>query len=142
MDRFANGMIARGPTLAPDRETWTGSLHILELPSDEAAYRFVEDEPYQRAGMFAEHLIRRFDNRLGRTMWEYPDGAGQSRFLVLGSVAPPDGVEPIVHGELFALDDGRPAGVALALQAPSRKAVAALVGDGARIHDWEFGGRR
>ena len=33
MDRFADGMLARGPTLAPDRETWTGSIHIVELPS-------------------------------------------------------------------------------------------------------------
>src|SRR5215208_586321 len=36
MDRFADGMIARGPTLATDRATWTGSLHIVDLPSVEA----------------------------------------------------------------------------------------------------------
>ena len=26
-------MIARGPTLAADRTTWTGSVHIVDLPS-------------------------------------------------------------------------------------------------------------
>jgi hypothetical protein len=32
MDRFADGMVARGPTLGPDRATWTGSIHIVDLP--------------------------------------------------------------------------------------------------------------
>jgi hypothetical protein len=50
MDQFADGMIARDPTLAADRATWTGSLHIVDLPSVEAARRFVEREPYNRAG--------------------------------------------------------------------------------------------
>jgi hypothetical protein len=57
----------------------------------------------------------------------------------------------IVHGELFTPDGTRPAGVVLALQAPAREAVEALVGsaqDGLDRHfdvqilDWEFGGRR
>ena len=74
MDRFAEGMVARGPTLAADRATWTGSLHIVDLPSADAAQKFVEREPYNRAGLFEEHLIRRFDNLLGRTMWEFREG--------------------------------------------------------------------
>jgi hypothetical protein len=32
MDQFADRMWARGPTLAPDREMWTGRLHIVDLP--------------------------------------------------------------------------------------------------------------
>ena len=32
MDGFAESMIARGPTLDTDRETATGSLHVLALP--------------------------------------------------------------------------------------------------------------
>jgi len=59
MDRFAAGMTARGPTLGPDRETWTGSLHIVDLPSEAAARSFVENEPYNRAGRFSEHQIGR-----------------------------------------------------------------------------------
>ena len=158
MDRFADGMIARGPTLGPDRERWTGSLHILDLPSPEAARRFVEDEPYNRAGLFARHLVRRFDDRLGRTMWEFPGGADEPRYLVIaqgpGAVPPPDlaaiGRERlIVHGELRTPDaQARPAGIALALQAPTRAAVDAILGNAldarfdVEVLDWEFGGRR
>jgi uncharacterized protein YciI len=147
MDRFADRMIARGPTLAADRETWTGSLHILDLPSADAAHEFVEREPYNRAGLFEGHLIRRFDNLLGRTMWESAAEADDPRFLVIAR-GPLPGVTALaperlnVHGEQLTLDEGRPAGVALALQAPSRKAVEALLGGGLQIHDWEFGGRR
>ena len=135
MDGFADGMIARGPTLAADRETWTGSLHIVDLPSAEAAREFVEREPYNRAGLFEHHIIRRFKNLLGRTMWEFPGGSDDPRFLVIAHVPaerrPPPAALPrerlIVHGELLTPDDARPAGVVLALQAPTREAVDALL---------------
>jgi uncharacterized protein len=137
MDAFAAGMTARGPTLGPDRETWTGSLHIVDLPSAAAAREFVEREPYNRAGLFEHHTIRRFNNLLGRTMWDYEAASEDPRFLVIAphqlDVA---GLPLIVHGELF-----EPAGMAIALQAPSRDALAHL-GQDAEIHDWEFGGRR
>jgi uncharacterized protein len=165
MDRFADGMIARGPTLGADRATWTGSLHIVDLPSAEAAQEFVEREPYNRAGLFEHHLVRRFHNLLGRTMWEYPHGPDEPRFLVIAH-SPAGGVEQataahhlttlaherlIVHGELLTPDEARPVGVALALQAPARQAVEPLLGRGrggldeqfeVQIHDWEPGGRR
>src|SRR5262249_3239859 len=85
MDRFADQMIARGPTLAADRETWTGSLHILDMTSADAAHEFAEHEPFNSAGLFAEHLIRRFHNLLGQTMWESAEGGGADdpRFLVI-----------------------------------------------------------
>ena len=83
MDRFADGMIARGPTLAPDRETWTGSVHIVALDDADAAHRFAEHEPYNRAGLFDQHLICRFDNLLGRTMWELPTRSDDPRFMVI-----------------------------------------------------------
>jgi uncharacterized protein YciI len=136
MDRYADGMIARGPTLAPDRETWTGSLHILALPSAEAAREFVEREPYNRAGLFAQHAIRPFENLLGRTMWEFPGSSDDPRFLVFTDVPvslPRERL--IVHGRLRS-----PAGFVCALQAPTREDVARLVAG--EILDWEFGGRR
>jgi uncharacterized protein len=139
MDRFAGGMTARGPTLGRDRETWTGSIHIVDLPSADAAREFVEQEPYNRAGLFEHHMIRRFKNLLGRTMWEFPGGTGDPRFFVIASdfTAPPR-ERLIVHGELL-----EPAGVVLALEAPTREAVDELLeGRGVEIHDWEFGGRR
>jgi hypothetical protein len=154
-------MVARGPTFGADRASWTGSIHIVDLPSVEAAHEFVEHEPYNRAGLFKEHLIRRFNNLLGRTMWEFPRRSDDPRFMVIAHArapAPPLldltalGRERLtVHGELLTPDEAKPAGTVLALQAPTREAVDALLSDlrpgldqqfDVRIHDWEFGGRR
>jgi uncharacterized protein len=157
MDRFADGMTARGPTFAADRVTWTGSLHIVDLPNADAARDFVEREPYNRAGLFDSHLIRRFENLLGRTMWDFPRESDDPRFLVIAPTALranftalPD-ERLIVHGELFTPDERAPAGIVLALQVREREALDALLGDGLvgperhldiEVHDWEFGGRR
>ena len=43
MDRFAESIIARGPTLDGDRENATGSLHVLALPSVDAAREFIAE---------------------------------------------------------------------------------------------------
>ena len=83
MDGFAKSMIARGPTLATDRETPTGSLHILGLPSVDAAHEFVAREPNSRAGIYAEHSVWRFENLLGRTMWEFSGAADEQKFLII-----------------------------------------------------------
>jgi uncharacterized protein YciI len=160
MDRFADRLTARGPTLGPDRESWTGSLHVVDLSGPEAARRFVAEEPYQRAGRFAEHSIWRFDNLLGRTMWQFPSAADEPRFLVLArGVGTPVAVADlaselrdvlVLYGALRDLDDG-PTGVALAVQASSREALDVLLSDprtgladrgAVDVHDWEFGGRR
>jgi hypothetical protein len=146
MDGFAGTMIARGPTLAPDRETATGSLHVLGLTSVAAAREFVDREPNNRAGVYAEHSIWRFENLLGRTMWDFA-GADEPRFLVIarpGSSLALDGVAAdrlILHGALADLDDPDRRGVAVALEAPDRASVDQLF-PAAEIHDWEFGGRR
>lgn len=164
MDGFVDRMIARGPTLAADRATWTGSVLIVDLESAEAAREFVEREPYNRTGLFEQHVIRRFNNLLGRTMWEFPEGFDEPRFMVMAHVAgePAPGVRLpdftalarqglIVHGELLAPDEARQVGVALALQAPTRETVGTLLRDrlagldehlDVEILDWEFGGRR
>lgn len=166
MDGFAESMIARGPTLAPDRETATGSLHVLGLPSVDAAQEFVAREPNNRAGVYADHSIWRFENLLRRTMWEFSGAADEPRFLIIarprrgqttGRPVPPESLSAelrerlILYGALTALHDAGPGGVALAVQAPEREAVDALL-DGGRvgldvfpdieIHDWQFGGRR
>lgn len=167
MDRFADGMIARGPTLATDRETWTGSLHVLSLPSVEAVHEFVGREPYSRAGLFEDHLIYRFGNLLGRTMWDSVGSSDDPRFLVIAQLsAEVDGPAPVVpspelvplsresvsvHGELLTLDGDKPIGAVLALQAPTREVAQALLSGwqaeiddrfDVEFHDWEFGGRR
>ena len=161
MDTCVDSMIARGPTLDTRRETATGSLHVLALPSVEAVHEFVALEPNNRAGVYQEHLVWRFENLLGRSMWEFVGQATDPRFLVIGRsqldrlvsapTLPTELLERlIVYGALRTLDGAEPAGVALALQAPDREAVDWLVDDErtglaafeVEIHDWEFGGRR
>jgi uncharacterized protein YciI len=167
MDGFADAMTARGPTLGTDRQTWTGSLHVVDLPGSNAAREFVAREPYNRAGLFEEHFIWRFANFLGRTMWQFGGVADEPRFLVLATAAEDVPKDPrpvpladlprelrerlIVYGELRNLDTEEPAGVAFAVQVPTREALDGLLRDGGAgladygsvgIHDWEFGGRR
>src|SRR5436190_7073568 len=74
MDRYATEMIARGPTLAADGDTPTGSVHIVDLPGPAAARAFAFDEPNYQAGVYRDVLLRRWGNTLGRTMWEFPGG--------------------------------------------------------------------
>ena len=140
MDTFAESMIARGPTLDSDRETATGSLHVLALSSVDAAREFVALEPNNRAGVYAEHLVWGFENLLGRSMWEFPGQPAEPRFLIIGrshsgrpvpaEALPAELLERlIIYGALTTLDSGEPAGVALAVQAPDREAVDALMED-------------
>lgn len=162
MDGFAESMIARGPTLGADRDTATGSLHVLGLPSVDAAREFVAREPNNRAGVYAEHSVWRFENLLGRTMWEFPGAADEPMFLIIArsrrgravrveSLSAALRERLILYGALTTLDDAGPAGVALAVQAREREAVDALLEEGRvglddfpdiEIHDWQFGGRR
>jgi uncharacterized protein YciI len=169
MDAFEDTMIARGPTLAPDRETATGSLHVLGLPSVAAATEFVEREPNNRAGVYAEHRIWAFENLLGRTMWGFTGVADEPRFLVVALASHGEGTPVaarpapsaalgaelrerlIVYGTLTEPDGPDVIGVAVALQAQNKDAVVPLLRNGAivldafprvEVHDWEFGGRR
>lgn len=169
MDRFAASMIARGPTFGTDRETVTGSLHVVGLPSVDAVHEFVAREPNNRAGIYAEHAVWRFENLLGRTMWEFPDAADEPKFLVVAhshgnaetaarrrpvpveSLSTALRKQLIVYGALRTLDDAVLEGVAMAAQARDRQAVEMLLEQGQpgltafpriEIHDWEFGGRR
>jgi hypothetical protein len=169
MDGFAESMIARGPTLGADRDTATGSLHVLGLPSVDAAHEFVAREPNNRAGVYAEHSIWRFENLLGHTMWEFSGAADEPRFLIIarshqgqkgqtsGTPVPKESLSAelrerlILYGALITLDDAEPVGVALAVHAPDREAVDALLEEEQlgldvlaeiEIHEWEFGGRR
>ena len=162
MDGFAESMIARGPTLGTDRETATGSLHVLALPGVAAVHEFVALEPNNRAGVYREHVVRRFQNRPSTIhvgLLEPGDRAAvRGRRPLAARPARPSGDLPsrlarAAHPvrALTTLDGAEPAGVALALQAPDRAAVDALMNDertglGAlpevEIHNWEFGGRR
>jgi uncharacterized protein YciI len=146
MDRYADVMIARGPTFVSEDE-YTGSVHIVDLPDVAAAQAFAYAEPYYRAGVFADVMIRRWRNVLGRTMWQFA-GRDLPRFLVLGHGAGVDG-DPagegvIVWGPLLSDDGSERLGTAMLVEAADADAAAAhLPGghDNVEVHRWRFGGR-
>ncbi len=155
MDGFERQLIARGPTLTPDGETATGSVHVVDLADPAAARAFAFEEPNYQAGVYRDVLVRRWQNRLGRTMWEFPGGrTGDRRFLVLGLGAgspvdedpPPPVDELIAYGPLLS-DDGRAwLGTAALVRASGEDAARGLL-TGERyaaveVHHFEFGGRR
>ncbi|MFE4552221.1 YciI family protein [Streptomyces sp. NPDC056785] len=154
MDGYAREMIARGPTFADDG-TLTGSVHLVDLPSPEAARAFAFDEPGHQAGAYRDVMLRRWRNTLGRTMWQFPGGrTGGNRYLVLGlgegeaaDLAVPPGREEelIAYGPLLSDDGADWLGTAALLRAPDRDAAGAVLTAEryacVEVHDWRFGGR-
>src|SRR4051812_41563756 len=153
MDRYATELIARGPTFTDD-ETPTGSVHIVSLPDAAAARAFAFDEPNYQAGVYRDVLLRRWRNRLGRTMWDFPGGrVAGNRYLVLGlgSGTPADVAVPANRADLIAYgpllgDDGETwLGTAVLLRASDPEAArAVLTADryaAVEVHPWQFGGR-
>ncbi len=152
MDRFASQMIARGPTF--ERDTATGSVHILDLPSAAAARSFAFEEPGYQAGVYRDVLVRRWRNVLGRTMWEFPGGPEDGhRFLVLGlgtdGTAEPStsgaGDELIAFGPLLSDDGNSWLGTAALVRANDAQAARAVLPPeqyaDIEVHQWQFGGR-
>ncbi|MFF8609649.1 YciI family protein [Streptomyces sp. NPDC015346] len=154
MDGYAAEMIARGPTLTSDRETPTGSVHIVDLPDPAAARSFAFDEPGYQAGAYRDVMVRRWRNLLGRTMWDFPGGrTGGNRYLVLGLGAgkgdgltlPSDRDDLIAYGPLLSDDGAAWLGTAALLRAPDPAAARAVLAQDLyadiEVHDWRFGGR-
>jgi uncharacterized protein YciI len=154
MDRYAAQMIARGPTLADDGDTPTGSVHIVDLPDPAAARAFAFDEPNYQAGVYRDVLLRRWRNTLGRTMWEFSGGrTGGNRYLVLGFGAgqaadlavPPGPAELIAYGPLLSDDGAGWLGTGALVRARDPDAArATLTADryaDIEVHNWQFGGR-
>ncbi|MEU1494193.1 YciI family protein [Streptomyces sp. NPDC005776] len=155
MDRYAEELIARGPTFADDGETPTGSVHIVDLPGPAAARTFAFDEPNYQAGAYRDVLLRRWRNVLGRTMWDFPGARNNgNRYLVLGLgegpaadlALPPDRDELIAYGPLLSDDGVTWLGTAVLLRAPDPGTARAVLTQDRyadiEVHDWEFGGRR
>jgi uncharacterized protein YciI len=161
MDQFKAEMIARGPTLAEDGETPTGSVHILSLPDPAAARAFAFDEPNYQAGVYRDVLLRQWRNVLGRTMWDFPGGPeGGHRYLVLGlgagpaadvagseaDLAGPAGRDELIaYGPLLSDDGATWLGTAALIQAPDPEQARAILTTGryaaVEVHNWQFGGR-
>ena len=128
MDQYAAQMIARGPTLAGDGDTPTGSVHILGLPDPAAARAFAFDEPNYQAGVYRDVLLRRWRNLLGRTMWDFAGGRdGGNRYLVLGlgtesasdPEMPPGRDDLIAYGLLLSDDGASWLGTAVLIRPPT-----------------------
>jgi uncharacterized protein YciI len=49
-----------GPLRDDDDELSSGSIFCLKLPDRAAAQKFIDDEPYNRMGLFESVVIRRF----------------------------------------------------------------------------------
>jgi uncharacterized protein YciI len=154
MDRYEAEMIARGPTLADDGDTSTGSVHIVGLPDPAAARAFAFDEPSYQAGVYRDVMLRRWRNLLGRTMWAFPGGrAGGRRYLVLGLgegeaadvAVPPDRDELIADGPLLSDDAATWLGTAVLVRAPDPGTAGAILTPdrdaGIEVHSWQVGGR-
>ena len=161
MDQYAKELIARGPTLTPDGNEATGSVHIIDLPDPTAARAFAFDEPNFQAGVYRDVLLRRWHNVLGRTMWDFPGGrSGGNRYLVLGlggahqpaadlDLTPPDDPNNldnlIAYGPLLSDDGATWLGTAALLRAESPQAARAILTQShyaeIEVHHWQFGGR-
>jgi uncharacterized protein len=154
MDRYQAEMIARGPTLADDGETPTGSMHIVDLPEPGAARAFAFDEPGYQAGVYRDVLLRRWRNLLGRTMWDFPGGrAGGNRYLVLGLgteppadlTVPPGRDDLVAYGPLLSDNGATWLGTAMLVRAPDPDAARAILAPdryaSIEVHNWRFGGR-
>ncbi|GLZ80663.1 hypothetical protein Afil01_54700 [Actinorhabdospora filicis] len=154
MDGFAAELIARGPTFAPD-ETPSGSVHIAALPDVDAARAFAFEEPGYQAGMYRDILIRRYENLLGRTMWEFPgDLDGEDRHFVLGlgegepadTELPVNGDDLLAYGSLYSDDGTQWLGTAALVRAPDAEAARAILTAeryaSIEVHPWTRGGRR
>ncbi|MET9178920.1 YciI family protein [Kitasatospora aureofaciens] len=153
MDRFAEELIARGPTLGDDGVP-TGSVHIVDLPDPAAARAFAFDEPGYQAGVYRDVLLRRWRNLLGRTMWDFPGGeTGGNHYLVLGLgtgqpadlTVPADRDELIAYGPLLSDDGVTWLGTAVLLRAPDPKTARGVLTveryADVEVHGWTFGGR-
>src|SRR3984957_16831120 len=154
MDQYQAEMIARGPTLNGDGESATGSVHIVGLPDSAAARAFAFDEPNYQAGVYRDVLLRRWDNLLGRTMWDFPGGpAGGNRYLVLGLGAgqaadlavPPSKDELIAYGPLLSDNGDTWLGTAALIRASdpdtARGGLTADRDAESEVHNRQFGGR-
>ena len=54
MDRFADRLVLRGPTLSADGSEHTGSVHVVDMADRASAERFATEEPFWQAGLYRE----------------------------------------------------------------------------------------
>jgi uncharacterized protein YciI len=163
MDGYADRLVARGPTLSPDGEHHTGSVHILAADSAEDAHRFAFGEPYWRAGVYASVTVARFHNAMAGTMWDRPRPPRGSTSSLIVVTWGPQPFTPAAHGDaqmlarlaetellvfgglLVSDDAASSSGMAAALDADAELAAALVAHIGLpepiTAYRWQRGGR-
>ena len=163
MDGYADRLLVRGPTLSADGEVHTGSLHIVSLSSTAETDTFAYQEPYYRAGCYAEIVIRRWHDQLGRPIRDFRTlgrEGDEPLFLLLGhavpgarppepsrELAPTDRDRLAAYGWTQTLDGAQWTGFAAVMPASSLDVINVLLAHApltasAEIHRWCVGGRR
>jgi uncharacterized protein YciI len=146
MDGYADRLLIRGPTLSDDGEEHTGSLHIVRLDHVAETEAFAYQEPFYRAGVYGAVTIRRWQNRLGRSIRDFSAVGSDPLFLAIGPGTPD--LERLrercaAYGWTKALDERTWSGFAAILQAPSPDAVHGILSytPAAEVRRWRIGGR-
>ncbi|MFJ4686602.1 YciI family protein [Streptomyces sp. NPDC088789] len=153
MDRFADRLVLRGPTLSDDGEEHTGSVHVVDLSGRADAERFGHEEPFWRAGLYADIVI-------SRTVVLRSGATGTSTALVTGRWSParhrtdgltvPDGSRVDFLATLVDDESARTTGIVAAVSAPPDEAVSVVQPLADRLagrpvtltaHRWQRGGR-
>src|SRR5262245_18227327 len=65
LERHRDILVLGGATLAEDGSTRTGSVLIINVASRAEADAFARDEPFRKAGLFAQHTV----TRMRRGQW-------------------------------------------------------------------------
>lgn len=154
MDGYAKEMIARGPTLADDGDTPTGSIHIVDLPGPAAARAFAFDEPNYQAGCLPRRAAATVAQPAGAHHVGLPAITTESsRYLVIGLgsgqaadlAVPPGRDDLIAYGPLLADDGTTWVGTAALVRAPDPGTARALLAPARyadiEVHNWQPGGR-
>ena len=152
MDGWLPRMIGRGPTESPDGERHTGSVHVIDGDGLATARAFASEEPYGRAGWYAEILVRPLRPVVEGTMWDRPAPApGQvSSFVWASWSARPIDEVPFATGDwlfgglLLSDDLNYAVGFAGAIDlSPEQVDESTRDWPGTvEVHRWERGGRR
>jgi uncharacterized protein len=56
-------LVVAGPLVSDDGETMIGSLFLVDVPSRAEAEAFNAQDPFNRAGIWGQVIIRRFDKK-------------------------------------------------------------------------------
>jgi uncharacterized protein len=88
MDRFADQLILRGPTLSDDGTEHTGSVHVVNLADRASAERFATQEPYWLAGLYRQVTTVRTVVLLHRELTEGSVTSGVPNALITGQWPP------------------------------------------------------